>query len=170
MRRLILLLALIGLAGCDQMAVQPRSDAYQRSKLFANGMVNQTPPVGTVAQEDTALQTSLATRPAMTPALIERGRQRYDIDCVQCHGLAGDGDGSVVARGFPRPDAFTNPRLMTMTSRHVVEVITNGYGVMAAHADRVLPADRWAIAAYVQALQVSQTKPVAAAPAGGAHG
>jgi mono/diheme cytochrome c family protein len=155
MKRLVLLLAL-GLAACDQMDVQPRSDAYEPSKLFASGTVNQAPPEGTVAQEDAAWQAAAETRPPMSAALLARGRQRYDIDCSQCHGLAGDGDGAVVNRGFPRPGSFASPAVTALTSRQVVDVITHGYGLMAPHADRVLPADRWAIAAYVQALQLSQ--------------
>jgi mono/diheme cytochrome c family protein len=95
----------------------------------------------------------------MTAALLARGRARYAIDCIQCHGPAGDGDGVIPARGFPRPPAFDSPRLRHMTSAHVFDVITNGYGVMYPHAARVAPADRWAIAAYVQALQLSQAAP-----------
>jgi mono/diheme cytochrome c family protein len=159
MKRLIVLAALL-LAGRDQMAQQHRYDAYGRAKLFADGQVNQTPPPGTVAQEDAAWQAAETTRPAMTPALLARGRARYAIDCVQCHGAAGDGDGVVPARGFPRPESFASPRLRAMTADHVVDVIVHGYGVMYPHADRVAPVDRWAIAAYFQALQLSQAAPV----------
>jgi mono/diheme cytochrome c family protein len=112
-----------------------------------------------MAREDAALDAALATRPPMSAALLTRGRERYAIACVACHGEAGDGDGVVPARGFPRPESFHTARLATMTSRHVVDVITHGYGVMYPHADRVAPADRWAIAAYVQALQLSQAAP-----------
>jgi mono/diheme cytochrome c family protein len=153
---ILLALAAAGLVACDQMDLQPRDTAYGRSALFADGKVNQTPPDGTVAQEDAGLQAQATTRPPMTPALLERGRARYDIACVQCHGLAGDGDGVIVSRGFPRPDSFASPRLRSMTSARVVDVIAHGYGAMYPHADRVAPADRWAIAAYVQALQLSQ--------------
>jgi mono/diheme cytochrome c family protein len=160
MKRLVLLVAL-GLAGCDQMAQQHRYNDFGRAKLFADGQVNRVPPSGTVAQEDAAWQAAEATRPAMTPVLLARGQARYAIDCVQCHGAAGDGDGIVPARGFPRPESFTTPRLRAMTADHVVDVIAHGYGVMYPHADRVAPADRWAIAAYVQALQLSQAAPAA---------
>jgi mono/diheme cytochrome c family protein len=156
MRRAALILLLLSLAACDQMDRQPRYDAFGRASLLANGQVNQPPPAGTVAQEDAAWQTAAATRPAMTAALLARGRERYGIDCVQCHGPAGDGDGVIPSRGFPRPESFHTARMRALTSRQVVDVITDGYGVMYPHADRVAPADRWAIAAYIQALQLSQ--------------
>ena len=149
----------LALAACDQMNVQPRYNAYGRASLFAGGQVNQSPPDGTVAREDAAWQTATVQRPPMTMALLARGRARYAIDCIQCHGAAGDGDGVIPARGFPRPPAFDSPQVRRLTSAQVVEVITKGYGVMYPHAARVAPADRWAIAAYVQALQLSQAAP-----------
>lgn len=156
----VAILAVLTLAACDQMRVQPRYDAFGRAALFADGKVNQPPPAGTLPQEQAAWMRD-AARPPMSLALVERGRERYGIACVQCHGPAGDGDGVIPARGFPRPPAFTSPRLKSMTADHVVDVITNGYGVMFSQADRVAPRDRWAIAAYVQALQLSQTAPAA---------
>jgi mono/diheme cytochrome c family protein len=160
MRRLAIL-ALLALAGCDQMDRQPRYTAYGRAALFADGKVNQAPPAGSVAQEDAAELAAAADRPPMTPALLARGAERYAIDCVPCHDPAGYGDGVIPARGFPHPESFHSPRLRGMTSAHVVDVITRGYGAMYPHADRVAPADRWAIAAYIQALQVSQAAPAA---------
>jgi mono/diheme cytochrome c family protein len=161
-RRWALVLLLLPLAACDQMDRQPRYDAFGRASLFGDGQANQPPPAGTVAQEDAAWQAAAATRPPMSAALLARGRGRYDIDCVQCHGPAGDGDGVIPSRGYPRPESFHTPRLRALTSRQVVAVITKGYGVMYPHGDRVAPADRWAIAAYVQALQLSQAAPIAA--------
>ena len=159
MRIALLLTAALALAACSQMDRQKRYDAYGRAALFADGAVNQTPPEGTVAQEDAGLQAAAMTRPPMSLALLERGRQRYAIACIQCHDPAGYGEGVITARGFPRPPSFHDPRLRAMTSAQVVEVITHGYGVMYPHADRVAPADRWAIAAYIQALQLSQATP-----------
>jgi mono/diheme cytochrome c family protein len=161
MRRWAVLLLGLLAAGCDQMKLQPRYDAFAAGSLFADGKVNQAPPDGTVAQEDAPLQAAATTRPPMTLALIERGRARYRIDCVQCHDPAGYGQGVVPSRGFPHPESFHGARLKGMSARHVVEVIEHGYGVMYPHGDRVAPADRWAIAAYVQALQLSQAAPVA---------
>ena len=161
MRALLLVIAPLALAACDQMDVQPRYTAYGRAALFADGKVNQTPPAGTVAREDALFTVG---RPPMSPALLARGGARYRIDCVQCHGPAGDGNGVIPSRGFPRPESFASPRLRTMTADRIVDVIAHGYGAMYPHADRVAPADRWAIAAYVQALQLSQAAPLAVLP------
>lgn len=149
----------LALEGCDQMKVQRRLDADEATPLFADGKVNQTPPDGAVAQEDAAFQAAAAQRPAMSEALLRRGQERYAIACAQCHDAAGYGAGVLPARGFPRPESFHTPRLRAMPARHVVDVIANGQGTMFAQADRVAPADRWAIAAYVQALQASQAAP-----------
>jgi mono/diheme cytochrome c family protein len=157
------LMALI-LTGCDDMARQPRDSAYNRSSLFANGAAMQAPPQGAVSQDEPRRAQDLATRPPMTPALLARGQARFGIYCAVCHGALGDGDGIVPSRGFPRPPSFHQPRLRAAPSRHFVDVISNGYGVMYAYGDRVAPADRWAIAAYIRALQLSQAAPVAALP------
>jgi len=148
------------LCGCHQnMEQQSRYDDFERSPLGANGSAMQAPPDGTVAQDtaDTILQEQ---RPPLTPALIARGRERYGIYCSMCHGIDGRGDGIVPARGFPRPPSYLEPRLIAASPAHFYTVITDGYGVMYGYADRVPPRDRWAIAAYVRALQT----------AGGAHG
>ncbi len=148
--RLILLLLL---GGCDQnMVQQPRYDEYERSPLSANGSSMIAPPDGVVAQ-DAVARAAQAQRPAMTPALLARGRERYGIYCAMCHGVDGRGDGIVPARGFPRPPSYMEPRLVAAPTAHFYNVITHGYGVMYAYADRVSPQDRWAIAAYIRALQ-----------------
>jgi mono/diheme cytochrome c family protein len=164
MRTAAVLLLPLALAACGQMRQQPRYDAFEAARLFPNGQVNQVPPDGTVAREDAAWRAAETTRPPMTPALLARGQARYRIDCVQCHGEAGDGDGVIVSRGFPRPPAFTSPQVRALSSAQVVEVIDRGYGAMYPHGDRVAPADRWAIAAYVQALQLSQGAAPASLP------
>lgn len=97
----------------------------------------------------------------ITPALLQRGQQRYEIYCAACHGLAGDGDGMVVQRGFPAPPSYHSNRLRQAPDSHFYDVITHGYGVMYPYADRVAPADRWAIVAYVRALQLSRHLPAA---------
>jgi mono/diheme cytochrome c family protein len=91
-----------------------------------------------------------------TMALLTRGRERFDIDCAPCHGRSGDGQGMVVQRGFPSPPSFHTDKLRLAPDSHVYQVITQGYGVMYPYGDRVAPADRWAIVAYVRALQLSQ--------------
>jgi len=154
-----LILLLASLSACDQMAVQPRENVYGRSELFRNGMSMQAPPDGAVARGDAADAAVLANRPPLTPALLERGRERYTIYCSVCHDASGYGQGVVPSRGFPHPPSFHTPRLVHAPTRHFVDVITNGYGVMYAYRDRVQPADRWAIAAYIRALQLSQAAP-----------
>ncbi|MGN6229008.1 MAG: c-type cytochrome [Dyella sp.] len=98
---------------------------------------------------------------AITPALLARGQQRYEIYCAACHGLDGRGDGMVVQRGFPAPPTYHSERLRQAPDSHFYNVITHGYGVMYPYADRVAPRDRWAIVAYIRALQLSQHVPAA---------
>jgi len=152
MIRRLLLLAVPALAGCNNMVKQPRYDAYGAAPLFADGKVMQAPPDGTVAR-DAPLGALTAQRPAMSLALLDRGRERYGIYCAMCHGLDGSGDGTVTARGFPRPADFIAPDQRALTEGQVFAVISQGYGTMFGFADRVPAPDRWAIAAYVQALQ-----------------
>jgi mono/diheme cytochrome c family protein len=102
--------------------------------------------------------------PPVTLALLARGQQRFDMFCSPCHGLSGYGDGMVVQRGFPHPPSFYSQRLLAADVRHFFNVQTKGFGVMYSYADRVSEADRWAIAAYIRALQVSQHATLAMAP------
>lgn len=147
------LLPLVLLAGCNQnMVQQPRYDDYERSALTADGSAMQAPPDGTVAQ-DAPLYAAQAKRPPLTPALLARGKERFEIYCSMCHGYDGRGDGIVPARGFPKPPSYLEARLVQAPASHFYDVITHGYGVMYAYADRVNPRDRWAIAAYIRALQ-----------------
>jgi mono/diheme cytochrome c family protein len=151
-------LPLLLIAGCHQnltMTDQPKDEEWERSALFRNGRVVQAPPAGTVSREGDA-RALLAQRPPMSLALVQRGRERFEIYCAPCHGYAGDGHGMVVQRGFPHPPSFHDPRLVAAADSHFVEVITNGHGIMYSYADRVSPTDRWAIAAYVRALQKSR--------------
>ena len=85
-----------------------------------------------------------------------RGRQRFGIFCSPCHGAGGDGNGIVVQRGMPRPTSYHDQRLLTADDQHFFDVITNGYGAMYSYASRVPAADRWAIVAYIRALQLSR--------------
>ncbi|MGI4875938.1 MAG: c-type cytochrome [Janthinobacterium lividum] len=157
MRALPLLLAL---AACGtSMDTQPKYHEWESAGLFRNGRVVQAPPAGTVERSAPA---ALATQPPRTLALMERGRQRYGIYCQPCHGSGGDGDGMIVQRGFSPPPSFHTGRLIAAPDAHYVEVITRGWGAMYSYADRVSPADRWAIAAFIRAMQASKP-PVAAA-------
>ncbi len=95
---------------------------------------------------------------------MQRGRERYDVFCSPCHGFSGDGDGMIVQRGFRHPPSFHEDRLRTAPVGHYFDVITNGFGVMYPYGYRVPPADRWAIIAYIRALQLSRQVPIADVP------
>lgn len=160
----LFLLCLVLLAACDDMNHQPRYDSYEKSSLFADGKAMQAPPQGTVARDDPGQAAALAIRPAMTLDLLRRGQERFGIYCTPCHDAAGYGDGTVPARGFPHPPSFHIDRLRNAPSRYFVDVMTNGHGVMYSYADRVSPSDRWAIAAYIRALQFSQNAAASSLP------
>jgi mono/diheme cytochrome c family protein len=162
----MLLLAPLVLGACHQnltMSDQRKLSELERSDVFRNGKVLQPPAPGTVSgEQDTA--NVLTEKPPMTLALVQRGRQRFNIFCSECHGFGGDADGMVVQRGFPKPPSFHEARLVNAPDEHFVNVITHGYGVMYSYADRVPPTDRWAIVAYIRALQ--RTTPAIVTQAG----
>lgn len=162
------LLTLFLFASCrrgmvDQQKVKPLAE----NGFFADHRGSRVPPAHTVARgqlrEDEQFYTGkignelAATFPMpVTRELLERGQQRFDIYCAVCHGATGTGNGPIVQRGFPQPPSLHEQRLRDAPVGHFVDVITNGYGVMYSYASRVEPEDRWAIAAYVRALQLSQ--------------
>ena len=92
----------------------------------------------------------------VTRELIDRGQERYNIYCIVCHGPVGSGDGMIVRRGFTKPPTYQDDRLRNAPVGHFFDVMTNGFGKMPSYAFQVSPADRWAIVAYIRALQVSQ--------------
>jgi mono/diheme cytochrome c family protein len=92
----------------------------------------------------------------ITMRLLQRGQERFTIYCVPCHSPLGDGDGMIPRRGFPHPPSYHIARLRNAPDRHFYDVMTHGYGIMYSYADRVTPEDRWAIVAYIRALQKSQ--------------
>ena len=177
----ILFLCAFGLlvAGCRKgMVDQPRLKPLAEETFFADDSGARVPPAHTVArgqlQEDAAYFTGLieghlvATIPVpVTRELIERGRQRFDIYCAVCHGRTGEADGMIVQRGFPKPPSLHDLRMRDAPIGHFFDVMTNGYGVMFPYAARVPPPDRWAIAAYIRALQLSQHATPADADAAG---
>lgn len=163
MKRAALLLVL--LAACRQeMNEMPRHEFYEPSDHFANGMSARPPVPGTVARGDDLSPVPDAIPGPVTRAMLERGQARFGIYCAPCHGIDGRGRGMVVQRGFPQPPSYFDPRLVAAPDRHFYDVITNGYGAMYSYAARVAPADRWAIAAYIRALQFAQSVPVSALP------
>jgi mono/diheme cytochrome c family protein len=158
MTRLALLLLLALLAGCTKsnMDSQPKYHEYEPGSLFHDGKVLQTPPAGTVARDAAAQAQEATDKPVVTKALLARGRERFDIYCSPCHDRVGNGNGIVVQRGMPQPPSLHGNRLRETDDQHLYDVISNGFGAMYAFADRIRPRDRWAIIAYVRALQFSQ--------------
>lgn len=97
----------------------------------------------------------------VTVAGVQRGQERFNIFCSPCHGRLGNGDGMVVRRGFRQPPSFHSDRLREAPVGHFFDVMTNGFGAMPNYADKLTPEDRWAVAAYIRALQLSQQATVA---------
>lgn len=160
----LILLALL-LSGCDlSMTQQNKYDTYTPATLWSDGTSARPLPAHTVAQGDLARDQAAKSPPPVTPALLARGRERFGIYCTPCHGLAGDGDGMIVHRGFPAPPSYHEPRLLAAPASHFYDVITHGYGEMFSYADRVDPHNRWAIIAYIRALQLQHHATVALAP------
>ena len=136
------------LSGCDDMTVQPKAAAYSANARLV------VPARDTVEWGDTP-----AKPPPLTLALLQRGQQRFRIDCTPCHSELGDGHGMVVQRGFPAPPSYHSDRLRNAPTQHFYDVMTHGFGAMYSFAGRVAPSDRWAIASYIRALQLSQHPP-----------
>jgi mono/diheme cytochrome c family protein len=163
-------------AGCRQeMYDQPKYKGLRQSDFFADHRQARPVPDGTVARgflrADSRLYTgqvgaALATEFPMPvdPALLARGRERYDIYCAPCHDRTGAGQGMVVKRGYRAPPSFHIERLRDAPVGHLFDVITNGFGAMPDYAAQVEARDRWAIIAYVRALQLSQNVPVSQLP------
>jgi mono/diheme cytochrome c family protein len=154
------LAAAVALAGCDNMANQPRLKPYE-VKYGAQIDWPAKPVPNTIAREDWG---EAPAPPPVTMALLERGRERFDINCSPCHGRTGEGDGMIVQRGFPHPPSYFSEKLRDAPNQHFYDVITHGYGVMYPYADRVEPADRWAITAYIRALQASASASLSDVP------
>lgn len=152
--------AAVALAACDNMANQPRLNPYELP--FGSQIPWPIEPVRhTVARDD---QLNPPSPPPVSMALLQRGQQRFDINCSPCHGRLGDGNGIIVQRGFPHPPSYYSDTLRNAPNQHFYDVITHGYGVMYSYADRVEPADRWAITAYIRALQASASAKISDVP------
>jgi mono/diheme cytochrome c family protein len=159
MRRLLITLAAwLALGGCSRsnMDSQPKYHQYERGDLFRSGTVLQVPPEGAVARDDLSREQEARQKPKVDITLLARGREQFEIYCSPCHDRTGSGNGIVVQRGMPRPPSYHDPRLRAAPDQHFFDVITHGYGAMYSYAARVSPRDRWAIAAYIRALQLSQ--------------
>jgi mono/diheme cytochrome c family protein len=175
---LCLLLFLAGIAsGCRQdMHDAPRIEPFEANSFFPDGRGSRTPPAGTVARgwlrEDEALYTGkvngqfVDTFPmAITHDDLKRGQQRFNIYCSPCHGRLGDGNGMVVQRGLRQAASYHNDRLRQERIGYFFDVVTNGFGAMQGYAEQVPVRDRWLIAAYVRALQLSQNAKIDDVPA-----
>ncbi|MFN2491495.1 MAG: cytochrome c [Pyrinomonadaceae bacterium] len=103
---------------------------------------------------------------SVTKEMVTRGKERYEIFCSACHGLTGNGDGMIVRRGFRRAASFNDDRLRQAPVGHFFDAITNGWGAMPSYAPQITAHDRWAIVAYIRALQLSQQSQPAEAPSG----
>lgn len=144
-------------AGCDAEPPERTAISASRTRMEAYVAV----PPGSVPRGSREAHIALAPPgPQITHTLLTRGRDQYNAFCTPCHGYAGYGDGVVVQRGFPAPPSFHERRQQALSRTRIVEVTTNGLGVMYPFADRVPPEDRWAIASYVKALQLSQSFPL----------
>lgn len=164
------------LAGCDNtlrqdMANQPRQNPLSPSDFFADGrserpVVENTVVRGSV-QDDSLFvpKDSNAFPLPVTAELLQRGQQRYGIFCTPCHGIQGDGMGMVAMRGMKHPPSYHQERLRQVPNGYLYDVITNGFGAMYGYSAQIPPRDRWAIVAYLRALQLSRNAPVGQLPA-----
>jgi len=168
-------LALAGSACRQDMHDQPRYKPLAGSAFFEDGrasrpLVEGTIPRGYVKTDEHLYTGKVNGRLAetfpfpITRPVLERGRERYDIFCAPCHGRDGYGEGIIVQRGFRRPPSFHTERLRQAPVGHFFDVITNGFGTMYGYASRIRPEDRWAIVAYVRALQLSQNATLSDVP------
>ncbi len=158
----------LGAAGCRQdMHDQPKFKPLAENPFFADGRSARPRVPGTVARghlrEDDALHTGRVegrlteTLPVpLTAALVRRGRERFEAFCAPCHGRTGRGDGLVTQRGFKKPSSYHVDRLRGMPVGYFYDVIANGFGAMSDYAAQISVEDRWAVVAYVRALQLSQ--------------
>lgn len=164
------------MTGCRlDMHIEPKYKGYEPSSFFNDGRSARPPVPGTVARGELRTDELLYTGKIngqiadvfpfpITKKDLERGQQRFNIYCTPCHDFTGSGNGMIVQRGFPAPPSYHIERLMKAPVGHFFDVMTNGYGTMYSYAARVSPKDRWRIAAYIRALQLSQDAPVSDVP------
>jgi mono/diheme cytochrome c family protein len=167
MRRanVIALVALLPLAACGEadMADQARAKTWDKNPFFPRQITMRQPVAGTVPRVDPARE---APQPqTISRALIDRGRERYGVFCTPCHGQDGRGGGMIVARGFPSAGNLTAEPLRKASAAEIYDAIANGRRAMFGMAQMIPSSDRWAIVAYVRALQLSQDAAVASLPA-----
>jgi mono/diheme cytochrome c family protein len=167
-RLVFIAIALLASAGCRQdMHNQPKYQPFERNPFFADQRASRPLVPGVVARghldEDQAFFTGasaagpLATNPLpLTRELLMRGQERFNINCSPCHDRVGGGAGMIVQRGYKQPQTFHSDRLRGMPDGYFFQVMTKGFAVMPSYATQVPARDRWAIVAYIRALQLSQ--------------
>lgn len=174
-RLAILAASALALAGCRQdMHDGPKYEPLEQSAFFADGRASRDPVPGTVARgllrEDPLLETGKDAAGEFASALplpldarlLARGRERYDIFCSPCHDRVGNGQGMIVRRGFKQPPSLHGDRLREAPVGYLFDVMMSGFGQMPSYRSQIRVEDRWAIAAYVRALQLSQHAPASA--------
>ena len=163
----------VAAAGCQiqqDMAHQPKNKPLSPSAFFDDGRserpaLENTVARGSIADDDLFVPKDSNAFPLpLTPQLLNRGRERYRIFCTPCHGVQGDGNGMVAMRGMKHPPTYHQQRLREVPNGYVYDVITNGFGAMLGYSAQIPPSDRWAIIAYVRALQLSRNAPVSELP------
>lgn len=175
---LALALLAVAAAGCRQdMHDQPKYEAFEKSRFFADSTSARPLPAGTVARgtlrEDEPYFTGFTADDRLVRRLpiavdrhvLERGRATFDAFCAPCHDRAGTGQGMIVRRGFKQPPTYHQDRLRNEADGYFFDVVTNGFGQMPSYATQISVEDRWAVVAYVRALQLSQHAPLAELPA-----
>lgn len=171
-----LLVAGCGSIDLQRMINQPRYEPLEKSTFFEDNQASRQLPSDTVARGQLRTDEHLYTGKVngelvetfpftVTKDVLLRGQERYNIYCAPCHSELGDGNGMIVQRGFPQPPSFHQQRLRDAPVGHFYDVITNGFGRMYDYSDKIMPRDRWAIVAYVRALQLSQNATIDDVPA-----
>lgn len=169
--------ALLVIAGCRQdMQDQPKYIPLRQSNFFGDERSERSLPLGVVARGHLDADTYLYTGKnngvlgsvfpfPITEADMSRGQERFNIYCTPCHSPLGNGRGMVVRRGYQEPPNYTDPRLLQVPVGHFYDVITNGYGAMPDYMEQIPDVkDRWRVAAYIRALQLSQHATLAEVP------
>jgi mono/diheme cytochrome c family protein len=176
LRNYVIFCALAVMSCRQDMHDQPKYEPLERSTFFGDERSARPLVEGTVARghlrdnpeyfTGKTGEAFVTTFPLeISEDLVQRGQERYEIFCTPCHGALGDGLGMVVRRGFKRPPSFHIDRLRQSPPGYFYDVMTNGFGAMSSYAEQIPVQDRWAIAAYVRALQLSQHATIDNVPA-----
>jgi len=165
----------LSLAACNpirqDMANQPKNRPLSPSDFFVDGrserpLLENTVAHGSIADDELVVAKDSTAFPVpVTQELLVRGQQRYGIFCTPCHGLQGDGNGMAAMRGMKHPPSYHDDRIRKSPNGYFFDAITNGFGGMLGYSAQIPPRDRWAIVAYIRALQLSRNAKVSDLPA-----